>query len=337
MTGTALAITSPEQAIHPVTVVLPSHAARAIEELLRAEIRNPHTRRAYITAAADFFRTLAATSAITSLAAITPIHVSNWIDAMQGSGLSAPTIKQRLAAVRRIFQVLAARCIIPTDPTAVVRGPAYSARRGKTPVLDAGEARALLDGIDTGTRIGLRDRALIATMVYTFARIGAVTQMRREDVFTQQRRLWIRLHEKRGKRHEMPCHHTLETYLTDYIDAAGITDPKAWLFQTLRRVPAKAQHEGDAPPTQAWAELTGKPMTQPIAWAMLQRRARAVGLDTAICNHTFRATGITTYLKNGGTIERAAAMANHTSTRTTQLYDRRPDDITLDEVERIQI
>ena len=84
-------------------------------------------------------------------------------------------------------------------------------------------------------------------------------------------------------------------------------------------------------------KLSGHPMTQPNAWYMLQRRAAEASIDSAICNHTFPATGITTYLIGGGTIERAAAIANHSSTRITQLYDRRPDDITLDEIEKISI
>ena len=70
---------------------------------------------------------------------------------------------------------------------------------------------------------------------------------------------------------------------------------------------------------------------------MVQRRAKAAGIATRIGNHTFRATGITAYLKNGGTLEKAAAMANHASTRTTQLYDCRRDELSLDEVERIMI
>jgi integrase len=166
-------------------------------------------------------------------------------------------------------------------------------------------------------------------MVYSFARIGAVLLMKREDVYTQQRRLWLRLHEKRGKRHEVPCHHTLEAYLCEYIEAGGITEPNAPLFQTFARAAGRAGG--------GWTALSGKPMSQSIAWRMVRRRAPAAGIGTAVCNHTFRATGITTYLKNGGTIERAAVMASHTSTRTTQLYDRRPDDITLDEIERIEI
>ena len=335
MTGTALIPWELDETRSTLSVPPSVHAAGIIEDLLRAEIRNPHTRRAYVTATADFFRAVSRSPGVTELASITPIHVADWIERMQASGRAAPTIKQRLAAVRRIFQLLAARCIIPADPTAVVRGPAYSARRGKTPVLGADEARSLLDAIDTSTIVGLRDRALIATMVYTFARIGAVTRLKREDVFVQQRRLWLWLSEKRGKRQDVPCHHTLEAYLADYLAAGAIAGPDAWLFQTCDR-PLLQAGEGDEGGKREW-RLSGRPMSQPIAWSMVRRRAADAGIDTAVCNHTFRATGITTYLKNGGTIERAAAIAGHASTRTTQLYDRRPDDVTLDEIERIQI
>jgi integrase len=133
----------------------------------------------------------------------------------------------------------------------------------------------------------------------------------------------VRLREKGGNRHEMPCHHTLEAYLHTYLDDTGIADdPKGPLFRTIGR---------------GTGQLTRTPLPQANAYAMIQRRAVAAGIGTRIGNHTFRATGITAYLRNGGTLENAAAMANHASTRTTQLYDRRRDDISLDEVERIRV
>ena len=160
-------------------------------------------------------------------------------------------------------------------------------------------------------------------MVFSFARVGAALAMRVEDVFVQNRRLWVRLREKGGKRHEMPCHHTLEAYLHAYLDGTGIgADPKGWLFRTIAR---------------GTGQLSRTNLPQANAYAIVQRRALAAGIGTRIGNHSFRATGITAYLKNGGTLENAAAMANHASTRTTQLYDRRHDDITLDEVERIRV
>jgi integrase len=208
-------------------------------------------------------------------------------------------------------------------PDSAVRGPRDIVRRGKTPMLDPAEARQLIDAIDITRAIGLRDRALIGLMVYSFARIGAAIGMRVEDVYSQYRRLWVRLHEKGGKQHAMPCYLNLHTYLHQYIEGAGLADdPKAVLFQTYSR---------------ATSQLTGNPLPQANAYAMIQRRAKSAGITTRVGNHTFRATGVTAYLKNGGTLERAAQMANHASTRTTQLYDRRAEEVTLDEVERILV
>jgi site-specific recombinase XerD len=225
--------------------------------------------------------------------------------------------------LRQLFDWMVIGQIMPTNPAAAVRGPRHIVRRGKTPVLDPAEARQLLDAINISTVIGLRDRALTGLMVYSFARIGAAIGMRVEDVYPQNRRLWVRLHEKGGKQHAMPCHHNLESYLHEYIDGAGLaTEPKAILFQTYSR---------------ATGQLTGAPLPQANAYAMIQRRASSAGITTQVGNHTFRATGVTAYLKNGGTLEKAAQMANHASTRTTQLYDRRAEEVTLDEVERILV
>jgi integrase len=213
--------------------------------------------------------------------------------------------------------------IVPVNPAASVRGPQHIVKQGKTPVLEPAEARQLLDSIDVTTAVGLRDCALIGLMVYSFARVGAALGMKIEDVYTQNRRLWVRLREKGGKAHAMPCHHYLEEYLIAYLDGAGLRDdPKGPLFRTIGRGTAK---------------LTQTPLPQANAYAMIGRRAAAAGIATKLGNHSFRATGITAYLKNGGTLEKAAAMANHASTRTTQLYDRRRDELTLGEVERVVI
>jgi site-specific recombinase XerD len=290
-------------------------------EFFAANIRNPHTRRAYGRAVGDFLSWCEATGT-SSIAAVEPLHVATWIEGLTRD-LAAPTAKQRLAAVRHLFDWLVMGQIVPTNPAASVRGPRHIVKSGKTPVLEPSEARELLDSIDVTMPAGLRDRALIGLMVYSFARVGAALGMRVEDVFVQRRRLWVRLHEKGGKRHEMPCHHNLEEYLSAYVAGAGLdTDPKGPLFRTIGR---------------GTGQLTRTPLPQANAWAMIDRRRRAAGIETRIGNHSFRATGITAYLKNGGTLEKAAAMANHSSTRTTQLYDRRRDELTLDEIERIAI
>ena len=147
--------------------------------------------------------------------------------------------------------------------------------------------------------------------------------MRVEDVFVQNRRLWVRLREKGGKRHEIPCHHALEAYLHAYLEGTDIAeDPKGPLFRTIGL---------------GTGRLSRTFLPQANAYLMVQRRTLAPGIGARIGNHSFRATGITAYLKNGGTLENAAAMADHARTRTTRLYDRRRDETSLDEVKRIRV
>jgi integrase/recombinase XerC len=191
-------------------------------EFFAANIRNPHTRRAYARAAEEFLARCASVG-VPSIGTVQPVHVATWIEAGTRE-LAAPSIKQRLAAIRHLFDWLVTGQVVPVNPAASVRGPRHVVTSGQTPVLDPAEARALLDSIDASTVVGLRDRALIGLMVYSFARIGAALGMTVEDVFTQSRRLWVRLREKGGKRHAMPCHHNLEEYLTAYLDGAGMRD-----------------------------------------------------------------------------------------------------------------
>jgi site-specific recombinase XerD len=297
------------------------HTRIRFMEFFAANIRNPHTRRAYALAVKDFLA-WCEDAGVRSIAQVQPLHVAAWVE-LQTREHADPTVKLRLAAVRHLFDWLVMGQVVPVNPAASVRGPRHIVKSGKTPVLEPEEARALLDSIDVTTPAGLRDRALIGLMVYSFARIGAALGMKVEDVFTQKRRLWVRLREKGGKQHEMPCHHNLETYLHTYIEGAGLAeDLKGPLFRTIGR---------------GTGILTRTPLPQANAYAMIGRRATAAGVETRVGNHSFRATGITAYLKNGGTLESAAAMANHASTRTTQLYDRRHDEISLDEVERIRV
>ncbi|WP_342089218.1 tyrosine-type recombinase/integrase [Dyadobacter sp. OTU695] len=308
----------------PVPALVVSAGDRAqvrFLEFFAATIRHPNTRRSYWRAAADFLG-YCEQLGVTAIDQVMPLHVAAWVETLCRS-VSSPTVKLRLAAVRHMLDWLVTGQVIPHNLAASVKGPRHSVQRGKIPILDPAEARGILDGIDISTPIGLRDRALIGLMVYSFARIGAAVGMKVEDVFTQNRRLWLRLHEKGGKVHEMPCHHNLETYLHEYMEGTGIaSDPRDPLFRTIGR---------------GTGQLSGNTLPQANAWAMVNRRAKAAGIKTKLGNHSWRATGITAYLKGGGTLEKAKTMANHSSTRTSQLYDRRDDAITLDEVERVII
>ena len=295
-------------------------ATRRFLEFFTANIRNANTREVYARAVGQFCRWCERRGL--SLGLLEPIIIAAYVEEL-GQRLARPTVKQHLAAIRMLFDYLVVGQIVRMNPAASVRGPKHSVKHGKTPVLTAEDTRRLLDSIDATTVIGLRDRALIAVMVYSFARISAVVGMNVEDFSLNGKRCWFRFHEKGGKYHEVPAHHNAEAYVDAYLGAAGLAaQPKSPLFRTA---PGKSRR------------LTDRRMNRKEALAMIKRRCRAVGLPANICNHSFRATGITTFLLNGGTIENAQAIAAHESPRTTKLYDRTRDEITLDEVERILI
>jgi site-specific recombinase XerD len=288
-------------------------------EFFTANIRNPNTRRAYARACARFFAWCDDRGLM--LPTIRPHDVATYIEERQATH-SAPDVKQQLAAVRMMFDWLIVGQVAASNPAAAVRGPKHVVKTGKTPVLDGKEWRRLIDTIPADTVRDLRDRALIATLTYGFARVGAALKMRVEDLQSKGSGWLIRLHEKGGKQHMMPCHHALAEALHAYIAAAGIaTDKKAFLFRTSRG------HGGTA--------LADQPMTQVDAWRMVRKRALAAGIMAPIGNHSFRATGITAYLANGGALEHAQSMAAHESPRTTKLYDRTKERLTQDEIERI--
>lgn len=295
-----------------------NQAAWRFIEFFTANIRNPNTRRAYGRAVGDFFH-WCETRRIHALEQISPTVVAAYIE-QRGETLSRPTVKQHLAAVRMLFDWLVVGQVVATNPAHSVRGPKHVVKRGKTPVLTRDETRELIAAIETHTITGLRDRALIGSLVYSFARIGAALAVKVDDYFPEGKRWKLRLHEKGGKEHVVPVHHILEQYL----DAAGIREQKKGpLFRTLATAPGRP--------------LSLEPMEQSDAWRMIRRRAKAAGIKTKLGCHTFRATGITAYLENGGTLEHAQQIAAHESPRTTKLYDRTNDQITLDEIERIAI
>lgn len=295
------------------------HAGRRFVEFFTAHIRNPGTRAVYARAVNRFCCWCDQRGV--RLGQVSPFIVAAFIEQLTHQ-VSAPTVKLHLAAIRMLFDFLVVGQVLPVNPAASVRGPKHVVNIGKTPVLSAEEARLILDSIDTGKIGGLRDRALIGVMVFSFARVSAAIGMNVEDFYLQGRRMWFRLHEKGGKFHAVPAHHNAEQYVYEYLDTAGISEQKKTpLFRTLSRK----------------RQLTDIRMHRADVLGMVKRRARQVGLPDHICCHTFRATGITCYLLRGGTLDHASKIACHESARTTKLYDRTSDTVSLDEIERIAI
>lgn len=287
-------------------------------EFFTANIRNANTRAAYAHAVRQFLQWCDRPGV--TLTTIEPMHVAAYIETLtQQRG--PQTVKQHLAAIRMLFDWLVIGQSVPFNPAASVRGPRYTIKKGKTPVLTGAETRKLMNNLDVSHVVGLRDRAFIGLMAYSFARVSAVVQMKVKDYYPSGKRWWIRLHEKGGRFHEVPVHHLAEEYLDAYLAAAGIAEDK--------NTPLFRKTAGQS------RKLTDKALTRFDAWKLIKRRAEQAGLSATVTCHTFRATGITAYLENGGTIEHAQQIAAHESPRTTKLYDRTSDAISLDEIERI--
>ena len=162
-------------------------------EFFTAQIRNAHTRTAYAEAVIRFLTWCDERGL--ELYQISPVAVGIYVEELQGV-YRAPTIKQHLAAIRRLFDWLVLGQVVAWNPAATVRGPTHVVRRGTTPVLQPEEVRLLINSIDKSVVGGLRDRALLGVMVYSFARVSAVVGRNVGDYHQQGKRWWLRLREK---------------------------------------------------------------------------------------------------------------------------------------------
>lgn len=308
--------------LSPVLADLGEGAGKAFLDFFTSQIRNRNTRLAYGRAVFRFLGWVEARGM--RLSQVEPVHVASYVESLGlakklgGGGFSVASVKQHLSALKMLGSFLVIRQILPENPALVVRSPKLVVRTGKTPVLEGTDCRQLFDALQGDSPAEIRDRALLGIMTYTFARVSAVLTLEVADYFQVGRRMIFRFQEKGGRHHEMPAHHTLVEYMDAYLALLGTTEGP--LFRSINR-----KRNG----------LTQNRLNRREALAMVKRRCRNAGLGDRFANHTFRATGITTYLKNGGQLEHAQFMAAHASPRTTKLYDRRAEEASLDEVERI--
>ena len=286
-----------------------------------AEIKNPNTRAAYGLAVEKFLRGCERQGL--GLRQIKPVTVAGYIEGLEKQQkLSIPSVKLHLSGIKRFFDYMVVKQVIPISPAVSVRGPKYSQDKGKTPYLTAEEAGQLFDSIDTSSIIGLRDRALIAVMLFQFSRVTALVNMKVKDYYQQGKRWRFQFLGKGGKHFSMPAHSKAEEWLDAYLNKARIWDEKKGpLFRKVDKHGA----------------LTLEPLNRQAVLKMIKRRARQAGLPENIGCHSFRATAITIYRKNGGTRESAQKLAQHRQSKTTELYDHSGDEITFDEVERVAV
>ena len=253
---------------------------------------------------------------------IEPRHVTEFVIHMNDGDYGVATTRLYLSAVRMFLDRCVVDGLISVNPAKAVKLPRHSSRTGKTPVIIPAQVRQILDSIPCLTQADYRDRALIGLMVFSFFRVSAALSLSVSDYELRGEQRWIIGEEKGSKRHEMPVHPKLESLLNEYIEFVGMRELTTPLFQSSNARGGK---------------LTGRPLDRTAAWRMVRRRAAAAGVNRKIGNHSFRATGITTYLNAGGSLEDARIMANHSNATTTKLYDRTGDIAKIQEVNRIDI
>ena len=296
-------------------------AERRFWEFFTAHIRNRNTRLAYLAAVRRFAEWCERRGL--GLDQVEPVVVAAYVEELTWAR-SPATVKQHLAALRMLFDWLVVGQVLPFNPASSVRGPKHVVKSGQTPVLSARETRALLEGIDVSTLAGLRDRAFLGVLVYSFARLSAALALRVADYYTQGPRSFFRLHEKGGRYNVVPAHQVAQEYVDAYLKTARIGEDR---LGPLFRGCESGRRDS----------LQERGMSRVGAFKMIKRCTRKAGLPAEICAHSFRGTGITEYLRNGGDLEVAARIAGHESTRTTQLYNRLREEISLGEIERIHI
>lgn len=296
-----------------------------------AGIENANTRAAYYRNCMLFY-TWATERGLEDLHLVTPLLAKAYaqsglptfrLPAGRTKARSAPTIKQHLASLTELFNFLLAEEIVETNPFGVVKRPKFRVQRGKTPYLPEDDAVAFLESIDTSTLSGIRDRAYIGACIRSFGRVSAVLNMDGEHYYQRGKHWYFLLREKNGWELEVPVTRKQNEYMREYLAIAG-HKPGLPLFRSFTR--KRELH-------------VERRLTRNEALAMVKRRARQAEKPewAKLCNHTWRATGITNFLEHGGTVERAAQIAGHRDVKTTKMYDRREEAVTLDDIERIQI
>ena len=287
----------------------------AWEEFFQAEIANAHTRKNYLHAVRKFLAWVegAASSCRGSPPATSASTSRAW-------SLSVPTKKLHLAALRRFFDRLVNRHACVINPAATVKAEHYAVVEGKTPQIGPAQVRTLLKSIDVSNPVGLRDRAILAVLVYTAARVGAVAKLTLKSLKHDGTQYSLRFSEKGGKSREIPVRHDLERYLREYIEAAQITEGR--LFRTAYR---------------KTKTLTKNAMTGIDICRMMKRRLKDAGLPGHFSPHSFRVTTVTDLLEQNVPLEDVQYLAGHSDPRTTRIYDRRRRKVTRNIVERISI
>jgi integrase/recombinase XerD len=314
------ALAGSEQSMPPAIVERAGSAARfAWEEVFLGEIPNAGTRKAYLHAVRRFLAWCEARGA--ELWKVTPGMVGEYFSQHPDG---PATKKQHLAAVRKLFDKLVVRHVVAFNPAHSVRTERFQVIEGKTPEILVPQAEKLLASLDGSNVVGLRDRAVIAVLIFTAGRVGAVSKLRLKHFEYDGSQWTLRFEEKGGKSREIPVRHDLQGLILAYRAAAGLgEEPKdSPLFRTAYRRTKR---------------LTTSRMTPIDICRMVKRRLKDAGLPSRLSPHCFRVMTITDLLEHGSEIDEVQYLAGHADSQTTALYDRRKKRVTRNIVERISV
>jgi len=299
-----------------------ANAVFAAKEFFEGTLRNEHTRRAYRHAVNRFLK-WAEKHGGGELTQIAPWHVGEYFTELAKT-TSIATRNQHLSALRHFFDGMVTRHAIVLNPALSVRGERYSVIEGKTPEIPIPDARKLLASMDTSHVVGLRDRALLAVLVYTGSRAGAAAKLKRGDFYHAGGQWMLHFEEKGGKSREIPVRNDLKEMISAYIDAVGLREAAkdTPLFQSAlkkkRRLSGKAIHVNDI-------------------CRMMKRRLKDFAMPLLYSPHSFRVTTITDLLEQNVPREDVQHLAGHADPRTTNLYDRRERRIKKNIVDKISV
>ena len=294
-------------------------ACLAADEFFSARISNPHTRAAYAHQVGRFLAWCEREGL--ELRQVTPGLAGRFLDEIP---YKAPTKNQALAALRHFFDVLAARHAVILNPFHSVRGVRHPHGEGRTPEASVEQARRLLASIRTEDVYGLRDRAVLGTLIYTGARVGAVSRLTLRDLRDHGHHRTLQFPEKGGRAREIPVRLDLDTWIAAYLEGAG-------LMEAPRDSPLFRSGERRGSP------LTDRALSPLAVQLMLKRRLKAAGLPRILSPHSFRVLVVTDLLSQNVPLEDVQYLAGHAHPRTTQIYDRRQRRVSRNLVERISV
>jgi integrase/recombinase XerD len=253
-------------------------------ELLGARVRNPNTRSAYRVAWRSFLA-FCSTRHL-ELQRVKAYHVGSWLDQHPGS---RSTQRQHLAAVRLLIDSLLMRGVVEYNPAARARPPRLVRESSHTPVFEEAEIVAFLDSISLKSLKDIRDKAIFCVLLYSWCRVSALINLSVADYYERGGTRWLRFQEKRGKDHEVPVHSKAKEAVDLWLERSYLaSNPTAPLFPSFGK-----NRE----------TLNARRLDRRSVLKLVEKWAKASGIQKRVCCHSFRATGVTEYMNSGGTIE----------------------------------